>query len=75
MGQYFSTYDCDELENHHLKNYKYYSGERNFKVSRGFYPQFSKGYFWGRNEDMTYWFDLGWDDSTQSYKYLLERAF
>lgn len=74
MGQYFSLYDIEEIENQGKKNYKYYTGERNFKVSRGLYPQFTKGYIWGRNEDMTYWFNLGWDEETQSY-FPIEKSF
>lgn len=31
-------------------NYKYYNGERFFRVSRRHYPQFKRGYLWGYYE-------------------------
>jgi len=31
-------------------NYKYYTGERFFKISRRFYPQFTRGYIFGYYE-------------------------
>jgi len=41
------------------KNIKYYTNKPT-KISRGLYPQFTKGYLWGRYEDMNYWKELGW---------------
>ena len=73
MGQYNSTLDLDltvhkwnrqEPPNNWTtyppKNIHYYNGNRFFKVSRGFYPQFTKGYLWGRYENEQYYKDLGY---------------
>lgn len=37
------------------KNAEYYSGERFFKVSRNLYPDYTKGWLYGYNEDTSYW--------------------
>jgi len=37
------------------KNIDYYEGKRFTKISRGYYPQFTKGYLWGRYEDLSYY--------------------
>jgi len=37
------------------KNYEYYSGERFVRIPRHLYPQYTKGYLYGYNEDANYW--------------------
>ncbi len=73
MGQWCSQYELESITPY-SKNKDYYSGDRFFKVSRGLYPNYNDGYLWGRYEDKTYWFNLGWDEKTQSY-YPLEKGF
>lgn len=73
MGQYNSTLDLDfyvhqwntqEAPNAWKstppKNEDYYKGKRFFKISRKFYPQFTKGYLWGRYENEDYYKKLGY---------------
>lgn len=73
MGQYNSTLDLDfyvhqwnfqEAPNawkqYPPKNEDYYKGKRFIKISRGFYPQFTKGWLWGRYENEDYYKELGY---------------
>ena len=73
MGQYNSTLDLDfyvhqwnsqEAPNawkqYPPKNEEYYNGKRFIKISRGYYPQFTKGYLWGRYENEEYYKELGY---------------
>jgi len=73
MGQYNSTLDLDfyvhqwntqEAPNAWKstppKNEDYYKGKRFFKISRGFYPQFTKGWLYGRYENEDYYKKLGY---------------
>ena len=39
------------------KNAEYYDGTRFFKVSRGLYPSYQKGWLYGYNQDTDYWYD------------------
>ena len=39
------------------KNAEYYDGTRFFKVSRGLYPSYTKGFIYGYNHDTDYWYD------------------
>ena len=36
------------------KNFRYYTGERFFRISRRHYPQYTRGYLWGYYEDLDY---------------------
>ena len=40
---------------HNPKNFDYYTGERFFKISRRFYPQYTRGYIYGYYEDDNYY--------------------
>ena len=73
MGQYNSTLDLDfyvhqwnsqEAPNawkqYPPKNEEYYKGKRFFKISRGLYPQFTKGWLYGRYENEDYYKKLGY---------------
>jgi hypothetical protein len=54
MGNLFS-YTPEEIENQNLKNKDYYTGDRYFKISRKYYPQFTRGYFYSYYEDLEYY--------------------
>ena len=55
------------------KNEEYYKGKRFFKISRGFYPQFTKGYLWGRYENPDYYKEIGYVKDSSGNWVLEER--
>ena len=84
MGQYNSTLELDfdyhmwirqEAPNawtkYPPKNEEYYNGKRFCKISRGYYPQFTKGYLWGRYEDLDYYKDWVFNEDEE----MIERSF
>ena len=54
MGNLFS-YTIEEIENENLKNKDYYTGDRYFKISRKYYPDYTPGYFYGYYQDLEYY--------------------
>ena len=54
MGNLF-TYTIEEIENQNLKNKDYYTGDRYFKISRKYYPDYTRGYFYGYYQDLEYY--------------------
>ena len=45
-----STHHLSSWEQHENKNIEYYKGNRNFKISRRHYPQYTRGYIYGYYE-------------------------
>jgi hypothetical protein len=86
MGQYCSINDFEvhqwnrqekpnEFIKYPPKNIDYYKGHRFIKISRGFYPQFKKGYLWGRYEDVEFYKRLGWIQNENGDWEEIEKAF
>tara|TARA_R110000787_G_scaffold54636_1_gene126923 strand:+ start:995 stop:1183 length:189 start_codon:yes stop_codon:yes gene_type:complete len=52
MGSFFSSQEIPQPQSIKGKNYDYYFTKDRFTyISRGYYPQFTSGYIWGRYED------------------------